>query len=162
MTVPTNNDNKTDKMKMKTINQMCRSVVRFGFAVAVGSLLCAPLVSSAQPAKGAEKLMALPQVNTLDALQSVDAGDTIVMSCPKCKDTYTTVVQKSFKGANGDQLKTVAIHLCDACETKLVTKGHGKNAKDVLVHTCKSCGSKDVSCCVMKKCASPTPAPDQK
>ena len=147
---------------MKTINQLCKSVVGFGLAVAVVGLLCAPLVSSAQPAKGGERLMQLPNVNTLEALQAVEAGDTIVMSCPKCKDTFTTVVEKSFKGSTGDELKTVTIHLCDACETKLVTKGHGKNAKDVLVHTCKACGSKDVSCCVMKKCASPTPGMEQK
>ena len=106
--------------------------------------------------------MALPQVNTLEALQSVDAGDTIVMSCPKCKDTYTMVVEKSFKGANGDELKNVTIHLCPACDTKIVTKGHGKSAQETLVHTCKACGSKNVSCCVMKKCASPAPAPEQK
>ena len=147
---------------MKTINQVCQSAVRFGLAVAVVGLLCAPLASPAQAPKGAEKLMQLPRVNTLEALQAVDAGDTIVMSCPKCKDTYTTVVEKSFKGANGDELKNVTIHLCSACETKLVTKGHGKSAKEVLVHTCKACGNKDVSCCVMKKCASPTLGLEQK
>jgi hypothetical protein len=149
-------------MKMKITNQMCKSAVRFGLAVAIVSLLSAPLVSSAQAQKGAEKLMQLQKVNTVEALQSVEAGDTIVMSCPKCKDTYATVVEKSFKGAVPAQLKTVAIHLCPACETKLVTKGYGKSAKDVLVHTCKACGSKDVSCCVMKKGAGPTPGMEQK
>jgi len=149
-------------MKMKTINQMCHSAVRFGFAVAVLSLLSAPLVSSAQTQKGAEKLMQLPKINTVEALQSLEAGDTIVMSCPKCKDTYATVVEKSFKGNLQDQSKTVPIHLCSACETKFVTKGHGRSAKTVLVHTCKACGSKDVSCCVMKKGAAPTPGMEQK
>ena len=147
---------------MKTIKQACQSVVRFGLAVAVSSLLCAPLLSSAQAPKGAEKLMQLPPVNSLEALQSVESGDTIVMSCPKCKNTYTTVVEKPFKGANAEEVKTVTIHLCSACESKFVTKGHGKAAKEVLVHTCKTCGSKDVSCCVMKKCASPTPGLEQK
>lgn len=147
---------------MKTINQVWKSAVRFGFAVAVGGLLCAPLASSAQAPKGAEKLMPLQPVNTVETLQSVEAGDIIVMSCPKCKDTYTTVVEKSFKGANQDELKSVAIHLCSACKTKLVTQGHGKSAKDVLVHTCKACGSKEVSCCVMKKGAAPTPGMEEK
>jgi hypothetical protein len=38
-----------------------------------------------------------------------------------------------------------------------VTKGTGKQAQNVLVHTCKTCGSKDASCCVMKKGSGPTP-----
>jgi len=89
-------------------------------------------------------------------------GDTIVMSCPKCRDTYATVVEKSFKGANQNELKNVTIHLCPSCDTRLVTKGHGRQAKDVLVHTCKACGSKDVFCCVMKKGHQPTQGMEQK
>jgi hypothetical protein len=152
----------TKRTKMKTISQMCKSAARFGLAAAVVGLLAAPLGSSAQVPKGGEKLMQLQKINTLEALQSVEAGDTIVMSCPKCKDTYATVVEKSFKGTREDQLKTVTIHLCSACDTKLVTKGHGKSAQTVAVHTCKACGSKDVSCCVMKKGAGPTPGMEQK
>jgi hypothetical protein len=150
------------KNEMKNINQMCKSAVRFGLAVAVVSLLSAPLVSSAQAPKGAEKLMQLQKINTVEALQSIEAGDTIVMSCPKCKDTYVQVVEKSLKGANQDQLKTIPIHLCSACETKIVTEGQGKAAKNTLVHTCKTCGSKDVSCCVMKKGAGPTAGMEKK
>ncbi len=96
-------------------------------------------------------------VRTVQDLQAIDAGDSIVMSCPKCKDTYVQVVEKTFKAVKPEELKTVAIHLCSACETKLVTKGRGKEAHDVVVHTCKACGSKDVSCCVMKKGGGATP-----
>jgi hypothetical protein len=71
-------------------------------------------------------------------------------------------VEKSFKGSTGDQLKTVPIHLCSACDTKIVTKGHGKAAKDVVQHTCKACGSKEVSCCVMKKGDGATPGMEEK
>lgn len=149
--------NETERTNMKIINQMRKSAVRFGLAVAVVSLLSAPLVSSAQAPKGAEKLIQLQKINTVEALQSIEAGDTVVMSCPKCKESYASVVEKSFKGANQDELKKMTIHLCSACETKIVTKGHGKSAKDVVVHTCKACGSKDVSCCVMKKGTGPTP-----
>jgi hypothetical protein len=157
-----NNQHETERMNMNTINQLCRSAVQLGFAVAVGSLLCAPLAGSAQAPKGAEELIKLKSINTVEALQSVEAGDTIVMSCPKCKDTYATVVEKSFKGAEQDQLKIVAVHLCSACDTKIVTKGHGKSAETTLVHTCKSCGSPDVSCCVMKKSTSPTLGMEEK
>lgn len=143
---------------MKTIYQAWKSAARIGFAVAVGSLLCAPMSILAQDPKGAEKLMQLKPVNTVEALHTVDAGDTIVMTCPKCTSTNKTVVVKSFKGANANELKNVTIHLCPTCETKLVTQGQGKSAKEVLVHTCTTCGSTNVSCCVMKKKnASPTP-----
>jgi hypothetical protein len=92
----------------------------------------------------------------------VEVGDTIIMSCPKCRDTYATVVEKTFKAVKPGELKTVTIHLCSACDTKMVTKGHGKQAHDVLVHTCKACGSKDVSCCVMKKGGGVTPGMEDK
>jgi DNA-directed RNA polymerase subunit RPC12/RpoP len=66
-------------------------------------------------------------------------------------------VEKSFKGATPEQLKTATIHLCPTCSTKIVTKGHGKQAKDVLVHTCNTCGSKDAFCCAIKKGSTSTP-----
>jgi hypothetical protein len=135
---------------MKSIKKLSRTLTIAALAVAVAALMVAPMAVLAQE-KGAQKLMRLNTVKTVEDLQKVDAGDVIIMSCPKCKDTYATVVEKSFKNATADQLKTVAIHLCPTCETKMVSKGHGKAAKDTLVHTCKSCGSKDVSCCVMKK-----------
>jgi hypothetical protein len=133
--------------KMKTVKNICQCIVVASLALAVGGLISAPASAQAQQ-KGAEKLL---QVKTVQDLQSIDAGDKIVMSCPKCKDTYVTVVEKSFKGANQNELKTMKVHLCSACETKWLTKGHGKTATQVMVHTCKACGSTDVSCCVMKK-----------
>jgi hypothetical protein len=42
-----------------------------------------------------------------------------------------------------------------------VTEGVGKQAKSVVKHTCKQCGSEDMSCCVMKKGAGPTPGMDE-
>src|SRR5262249_13535673 len=101
--------------------------------------------------KGASQLMPLRKIQTVEDVQSVDIGDKIVMSCPKCKDTYVSTVEKSFKGMNRETLKTTQIHLCPSCETKFTTVGHGKAKKDKLVHVCKTCGSKDVSCCVMTK-----------
>jgi hypothetical protein len=84
-------------------------------------------------------------------LQQVEKGDTILMSCPKCQDTYATVVKKSLKGMQPDQISTVVKHLCPTCTTEIKTEGVGKNAVNKLVHTCNSCGSADVSCCLMKK-----------
>lgn len=107
--------------------------------------------------KGAERMMQLQQVKTVQDLQTIEKGDAIVMSCPKCKNSTVTVVEQTFKGSSPEQLKSVMIHLCPTCSTKIVTKGHGKQKKDVLVHTCNSCGSKDAFCCVIKKGNLPTP-----
>ena len=146
---------------MKTINQAPGKFTSYVVALAIVGLMAVPTWTFAQE-KGAQKLMQLPKINTVAALQSVDAGDTIIMSCPKCKDTYATVVEKTFKAVSPDQLSKVAIHLCPACDTKVVTKGQGKAATSTVVHTCKTCGSKDVSCCVMKKGAAPTAGMEEK
>ena len=121
-------------------------------AVAVLTMLPNLMMAQAQ-GKQATQLM---KVHTYEDLQNVEAGDTIVMTCPKCKTTYAQVVEKDFKTGTPDQLKNVTIHLCSSCDTKLVTKGTGKQAQNVLVHTCKTCGSEDASCCVMKKGSLPT------
>ena len=143
---------------MKNNNQFNKCLVVYVAALAIAGLTWLPSPALAQE-KGAQKLM---KVQTVEDLQKVDAGDTIVMSCPKCKDTYTQVVEKSFKTSKADELKTMPIHLCSSCDTKIVTTGVGKQAKDTLVHTCKMCGSEDVSCCVMKKDAGPTPGMETK
>ena len=132
---------------MKRKSQFCKRLTSFGIALAMAGLAWLPSQALAQE-KGAQRLM---KVQTVADLQKVEAGDTIMMTCAKCKDTYTQVVGKTFKAVKPEELKTVAIHLCSSCDTKIVTKGVGKQAKDELVHTCKTCGSEDVSCCVMKK-----------
>ena len=123
-----------------------------GLALAVLGLLSAPSAAFAQT-HGAQRLMKL---QTVEDLQHVEKGDIIVMSCSKCKETYAQVVDKSLKGLKAGEMKDVPIHLCDKCDTKIVTQGSGHQAKDTLVHSCKECGSEDVSCCVLKKHAGAT------
>jgi hypothetical protein len=132
---------------MKTISPYVRRLACTGLALAVLSIVSTPPTALAQM-KGAQRLMKL---QTVEDLQNVRAGDTIVMSCPKCKDVYVQTVDKSLKGLSVGELKKTPIHLCGNCDTKIVTQGEGKQAKDTLVHTCKTCGSQDVSCCLMKK-----------
>jgi len=122
-------------------------VTWIGLALTVLGLLSVPSAALAQM-KGAQRLMKL---QTVEDLHNVDAGDTIIMSCPKCKDSYAQIVDKSLKGLKAGELKNVPIHLCAKCDTKIATQGTGRQAKDALVHTCKECGSEDVSCCLMKK-----------
>lgn len=129
-------------MKQYSLRLTC-----MGLALAVLGALSAPSAALAQM-KGAQRLMKL---QTVEDLQHVEAGDTILMTCPKCKETYAQVVDKSLKGLKAGEMKNVPVHLCDKCDTKIVTKGTGKQAKDTLVHSCKECGSEDVSCCLLKK-----------
>lgn len=130
---------------MKITKALKSSVLIIGLAVA--ALACLPSTALAQGG-GAQMLK---KIQTAEDVQIIEAGDTIVMSCPKCKTTYTQVVEKSYHAVTPDEMKTITTHLCSSCDTRLVTKGMGKQAKDVLVHTCKMCGSEDVSCCLMKK-----------
>lgn len=146
---------------MKTLRNIRRCIVAATLALAVIGTVSVSGTALAQE-KGATKLLRLYSVKTVEDLQALDEGDTVVMSCPKCKDTWVTVVEKTLKGARPEELKSMQIHLCPSCETKLVTKGHGKQAQDVLIHTCKTCGSKDVFCCVMKKGSHPTQGMEQK
>ena len=140
---------------MKSAKSVCNSILITGLVAA--ALAWLPGSAQAQEMKGAQKLM---KIQTVADARQIEARDTIVMSCPMCKDTYTQVVVKSQHAATPDELKTVGTHLCSSCDTKLVTKGTGKEAKDVLVHTCKICGSQDVTCCLMKKGSGPTPGMD--
>lgn len=133
-------------------NAVVKCLSRCSLMVAIAGLVWLPSSAFSQE-KGAQKLM---KIQTVEDVQKLDAGDTVIMSCPKCKESYATVVEKTFKTAKPEELRKVAIHLCPGCESKIVTKGTGKQAKDELVHSCKSCGSEDVTCCAMKKNASST------
>jgi len=84
-----------------------------GLALAVLGILSTPTAAFAQM-KGAQRLMKL---QTVEDLQHVEKDDIIVMSCPKCKETYAQVVDKSLKGLKAGEMKNVPIHLCDKCDT---------------------------------------------
>jgi len=132
---------------MKTIRSFCRFLAIATVALTTLGIIATTGTVQAQ-VKGLGKLA---KVMTVESLQNVEAGDIILMSCPKCKDTFATVVEKSFKGFAKDESKTTEIHLCPMCDTKLVIESKGKQSDAKLVHTCKTCGSQDVSCCVIKK-----------
>jgi hypothetical protein len=142
---------------MKPINR----IINASLALAVATILCLPAIVSAQE-KGAEQLTKLKRLSTVDEVQKVETGDTIVMSCPKCKDTWVTVVQASEKTGNPPEVKNMLRHECPGCHTKIVTEGVGKQATDKVVHICAKCGSEDASCCVMKKGTCPTKDMEQK
>jgi hypothetical protein len=125
---------------------------------AIATLALLPNLTMAQE-KGATRLMKLQKV---EDLQQVETDDTIVMSCPKCKDTYSTMVKKPMKGMQPDEVRTEVKHLCPTCTTSIKTEGVGRNAVNKLVHTCNACGSEKVTCCLMKKDGGPTPGMEEK
>ena len=147
---------------MKTITLItAKNLTRCLASLAITGLLFTPGYVSAQE-KGATKLFKLHAIKTFEDADAVQPGDPVVMSCPKCKDSWVTIVTPAAKTGAKPEEKTVARHECPGCERKYVTEGHGKAKTDKLIHACKQCGSEDVFCCVMKKGAGPTPGMEKK
>ena len=121
-----------------------------------------PASSFAQE-KGAARLIQLKPIQSVADAHAIKPGDTVVMSCLKCKDSWLTFVEMPAKQGAMPETKAVMRHECPGCEHRLVTEGQGKHATDKIVHTCKNCGSEDAFCCVMKKSASkPAPGMEKK
>lgn len=69
---------------------------------------------------------------------AVVPGESVLMTCPKCKDDYVVKVIKPAKGSQPEKV-VVGKHLCEKCGTKLTTRGAGKAKTEVHEHTCKDC-----------------------
>ena len=109
---------------------------------------------------GAGQLMSKP-IRTLEDLSALQPGDMMVMSCPKCKNVTIRYVEPTFKAMEPkDKVKTQ--HTCPSCNTTITVEGGGKAKKDVVKHVCEKCGSKDASCCVMKKSGETTKGMEKK
>jgi predicted RNA-binding Zn-ribbon protein involved in translation (DUF1610 family) len=148
---------------MKTTNKSNQWLL--GVALAIAALIVMPVNSSAQEkgsAKGlGQKMMKSQPVRTLEDLSTIQPGDMMVMSCPKCKSVTVTYVEPTFKGtATKEKVKTQ--HTCPGCNTTITVEGHGKAKKNVVKHVCQNCGSKDAFCCVMKKGGDPTQGMEKK
>jgi predicted RNA-binding Zn-ribbon protein involved in translation (DUF1610 family) len=116
-------------------------------------------VSEAQE-KGAERLLKLQRLDTVADIQKVQPGDTVVMSCPKCKDTWVKVVQPPGKGGRVETASVVQ-HQCPSCGAKIETTGVGKQATTQVKHVCTHCGSTEAFCSVMKKGVATAPSTDE-
>ncbi|MHB1307624.1 MAG: hypothetical protein ACYDC1_03095 [Limisphaerales bacterium] len=144
---------------MQIIQHLASRLTRVTVILAVAALgLLANPVGAQE--KGAQQLMKLNRLNTVAEVQKVEAGDTIVMACPKCRDTWAMVVQPMGKGGRSETA-AVQRHACPGCESKLATEGVGKQARQVVKHICKQCGSKNAFCCVIKKGSGPTPGMEE-
>ena len=142
---------------MKAINYISRNI-----SLGIATLTIASLISFTTPAraedqvKGAQKLLQLNAIKTVPDVEAVQAGDLVVMSCPKCKNSWVNIVEPATKTGVKPETKIISRHDCPGCQHKFVTEGHGKARTDKLVHICKQCGSEDAFCCVMKKGSGPT------
>jgi hypothetical protein len=121
----------------------------------IGSILAVAVVLATTSGQAQEKTskggatLLLKPIKTAQDIDALKSGDSVVMSCPKCK-TITVTYVETTKGHIKEE-KTKQKHLCPGCQAKIETQGHGKAIKDKIVHVCKKCGSKDVMCCVQKK-----------
>ena len=140
---------------MKNMSSFTRILMAGSVAAAISLLTGLTSTASAQE-KGVSKLVQLKPITTVAEADAVAPGDTVVMSCPKCKDSWVTMVEKPTKTGAEAKSATTARHECPGCEHQYVSAGHGKAKTEKLVHVCKQCGSKDAFCCVMKKDAKPT------
>ena len=148
---------------MKTIKHTSRNLAS-GLAILtiVGLMSLPTFVSAQEQVKGAQKLKQLNAIKTVADAEAVKEGDMVVMSCPKCKDSWVTIVAAPTKTGAKPETNVLARHACPGCEHKFVTEGHGKAKTDKIVHVCEMCGSEDAFCCVMKKGTGPTAGMDKK
>ena len=139
-----------ERANMKNIKHASKNLISYVVGLAVIGLLAMPLFANAQE-KGATKLIQLKPIQTVADAEAVQPGDRVVMSCPKCKTSWVTIVTPPTKTGAKAETHVEARHDCPGCEHKFVTEGHGKMKTEKIIHVCKMCGSEDAFCCVMKK-----------
>lgn len=100
--------------------------------------------------RGADRLVKLHRIGAIADLQKVEAGHTLAMTCPKCKDTSIKVAQSQGKGGRREAA-ILQRHGCPGCDTKIVTEGVGKQAKSQAKHVCVQNGGENAGCCATKK-----------
>jgi transposase-like protein len=116
------------------------NVVVFTLAIALVAAFTA--TASAQE-KGATKLLQDKPTKTV-------ASETATMSCPQCKDSVVTIVEKPTKTGAKAVTSTVVRHECPGCKHTFTTAGHGKAKTTVRAQNCALDGGKDATCCAMK------------
>jgi hypothetical protein len=122
-------------------NNIIKSLVGSGLALALAAAVWSPALVSAQQVKGAQLL-----ANKNASVTVVASPAARPMTCALCKTVFTTRVDNTARGAN-KPVTTVAKHLCGGCDTSIKTVGVGKQAVSVATHTCTMGGSVASNCC---------------
>ena len=118
-------------------NNLLKSFIGSGLALAVAAGMATPIFTSAQQIKGAQLLMS-PAAGSPTAVRA--------MACPKCVTEYGSRVDASARGAVKPVL-LVANHLCGGCDTTVKTTGVGKNTVAAVSHTCTMGDGQLAKCC---------------
>jgi transposase-like protein len=127
---------------MKNSGSLAKLLNVGSFALAIALVTAFTATASAQE-KGATKLLQSKSTQTV-------ASETAAMSCPQCKDSLVTVVEKPTKTGAKAVTSTVVRHECPGCKHTFTTTGHGKAKVTSLTQSCKLDGGKDATCCAMK------------
>lgn len=136
-------------------------MIRSGLCLAAALALVAGtatnvLAAEVKTAKGgASELLKLKPIKTSEDIAALKEGDSVVMSCPKCKTVIITRITNENKPGQ-TRAVPASEHLCPGCDNRLTVTGHGKGKKDVITHVCSNCGSTDAFCCVLKGDSAPT------
>jgi hypothetical protein len=138
---------KMEETTMKTSILFRSSVLASCAAVAVLSFL-APKAALAD-GKGASLLMPAKTLTT--ASQPHNSSTQPAMACPRCKDGLATVRETNPKGMRVASVKSVPVHLCPTCETRISSVGTGKAKTDKVTHTCGNSANTAASCCMASK-----------
>jgi hypothetical protein len=134
---------------MKTPLNLRRSVFLACISISTAGLL-APSLTLAD-GKGASKLMFAASGPRTEAQVATVTPDKAMMNCSRCVDGHAQVVEKTGKGMPVESVKTVPVHLCPACQTRIVSVGFGKARTDQVIHSCASSGMSGRTCCVAGK-----------
>ena len=144
---------KKPKLTKSTAGALCLAAA---LAFTTGCASTGSTSAETKTAKGgATELMKLKPIRTGQDVAALEVGDSVVMSCPKCKSSYVTKITPENKPRQ-TSTTGVELHDCPGCDTKITTHGQGKSAKDVVTHVCRNCGSTDAFCCVIKPGQGPT------
>jgi hypothetical protein len=142
------------KMKntvMKTKHNLLSKIsLRSGFAVALAFAVWLPgAARTAEQMKGAEHLLHLQHITTRAQAEALKPGDSMAMTCTKCKDV---MVQKVTTDKAHVKMMTVGEKLKCSCggnvEVVATGKGSGKNAE--VKHVCSKCGDDAMFCTATK------------
>jgi hypothetical protein len=127
-------------------NLVTRSAILFAFA----GLVALPTTGVAEN-KGGNQILALASRQSSETPRGQQPTVSTSVSCPKCKDSWASVVEKTGKAVQPEVRHEVQRHECSGCNDTTVTKGHGKAAATEAMHTCSLGEKQNTSCCVTKK-----------
>ena len=127
---------------MKNSGSLTKLLTLGSITLAIALVAAFTATASAQE-KGATKLLQAKPNQTV-------ASETTAMSCPQCKDSLVTVVEKPTKTGAKPVTSTVVRHECPGCKHTFTNAGHGKAKSTTLTQACTLNGGKDATCCAMK------------